>query len=304
MDRSKISWGLALLSAGVIWLLDNLGVIDFSWMSVFRFWPLIIILVGINIMLPKNEKGNYAYGFFMVICLAFFIYQGVTGTYSPFTWNKSSNGDTVETAKSNSDEKIDAAWSDEIKYAKLKIEAGAVSYRLASGNNALINVDMPKNSPRHSLQTVVKGEQATLSLATKSSGGGGSSKRVGIMLHQQPVWDIQLEMGAGSANFDLSNLKVAKMSVEEGASSVQLKFGKPYQNSKVSIESGASSTKILLPKGTSCRIKMESAISSNKLRNFKKIRDGVYESEGFDENGSFYTIDYEGGLSSFSVNWY
>jgi hypothetical protein len=47
-DKSdQIFWGLLLLAAGTILLLSRLHVIDISW-TTRRFWPLIVIIVGLS----------------------------------------------------------------------------------------------------------------------------------------------------------------------------------------------------------------------------------------------------------------
>lgn len=308
MDRSKISWGLALLVIGAIWLLTNLDVIDFSWMAVFRFWPLIIILVGINIMLPKDSKGNYAYGFFVLVCLSFLVYQGVVGKYGDFNIGRvSMNGNRIGDGADGiaEDEQLTVEGGDEhIASAKLKMELAAASYRLDTTSKHLIMVDMPKNSPRHSLSSKIKGALATLTLKTKSNRGNMGGKRISVLLHPEPVWDVEADFGAGEAQFDMSMLKLQKLKLESGASSFDLKLGSPLKESKINIETGVSSTKVHLPKGVSCRLKVKSAMSSTNLSGFKKIDDDTYESDGFDSSANRYVIIYEGGLSSFSVNWY
>jgi len=47
-------WGLFLLTLGVFLLLDTMNVIDFSWHTAIKLWPLIFIFWGIN-LLPGNE---------------------------------------------------------------------------------------------------------------------------------------------------------------------------------------------------------------------------------------------------------
>ncbi len=50
--RGTIVWGLLLIVAGLIWLLNNLGYLpgDF-WRTLWRFWPVILILVGLEVAL-------------------------------------------------------------------------------------------------------------------------------------------------------------------------------------------------------------------------------------------------------------
>lgn len=50
--RGAIVWGLILIVVGLIWLSNNLGYLpgDF-WRTVWRFWPVLLILIGLEIAL-------------------------------------------------------------------------------------------------------------------------------------------------------------------------------------------------------------------------------------------------------------
>src|SRR5690606_23607314 len=69
--------GLLLLATGVILLLTNLGVIDFSWRNSIRFWPLIIVYYGVSMVLPRNTTGRGLSTLFAIASIAFVIYVGV-----------------------------------------------------------------------------------------------------------------------------------------------------------------------------------------------------------------------------------
>jgi len=54
-------WGLVFIGLGVLLLLDNLHVIDFGDF-VARFWPVIIIVVGLLIIFGKRPNRAYVHG--------------------------------------------------------------------------------------------------------------------------------------------------------------------------------------------------------------------------------------------------
>jgi hypothetical protein len=47
IDGDQIFWGLLFIAAGTILLLHRLGISDFSW-TMRRFWPVIIIVIGVS----------------------------------------------------------------------------------------------------------------------------------------------------------------------------------------------------------------------------------------------------------------
>lgn len=62
-------WGLILLFVGVCLLLNNMGLISRDiWFFVLPFWPIILILIGIKIILGKNRISSWI-GFILAIIL-------------------------------------------------------------------------------------------------------------------------------------------------------------------------------------------------------------------------------------------
>ena len=56
-DRSsRIPVGaFILIGLGVIFLLDELGAFHFDW--IWRFWPLILIAIGVRILMQRQRRG-------------------------------------------------------------------------------------------------------------------------------------------------------------------------------------------------------------------------------------------------------
>ena len=54
IDGDQIFWGLFLIAAGAILLMNRLGVADFSW-TMRRFWPLIVIIIGISHLFHRSK---------------------------------------------------------------------------------------------------------------------------------------------------------------------------------------------------------------------------------------------------------
>ena len=44
-----------LILLGVTLLLNNLGIIDFDWRDIWRFWPVMLIIAGLG-MLGRNAR--------------------------------------------------------------------------------------------------------------------------------------------------------------------------------------------------------------------------------------------------------
>lgn len=51
----NVFWGVVLVTIGFLFLLDNLGIADFGSM-VHDFWPLILIVWGISVLMRRREQ--------------------------------------------------------------------------------------------------------------------------------------------------------------------------------------------------------------------------------------------------------
>jgi len=54
-EHSKVVFGLILVVLGGLFLLDTLGQVDF-WQVARRFWPLILIILGLALLLRKDRQ--------------------------------------------------------------------------------------------------------------------------------------------------------------------------------------------------------------------------------------------------------
>ena len=59
--RGGSIWGLIILFIGVFILLNNLRVIPENiWMFIFPFWPIILVLIGIRMIIGKGKIASWS----------------------------------------------------------------------------------------------------------------------------------------------------------------------------------------------------------------------------------------------------
>lgn len=310
MKTERIIWGLIFLFIGGILLLDNFGVIDFHWQIVWRFWPLILIVIGANMLFSRGDAARS--GIVAVIitlaALAFIAYQGTKyDGFQPERW-----ADIHEEDASNNRQSTDSIFSEPlpagIHRAELNISGGASSYKLRDTTSELFSASVKSTFGNYSLLRISRDSVAVLNF--KMSGNkrwkmnGRNRNEALIKLSPVPVWDLNLEIGAGKIDFDLSAFKLRKLRFEGGAASVEMKLGMPVGLTDVSAESGVSEIKFSIPKAAACQINVDSGLSDTNFDGFVKKDDDTYETENFQTAKNKIVINLEGGLSKFEVNRY
>jgi hypothetical protein len=162
---------------------------------------------------------------------------------------------------------------------------------------------------KYSLRRTTRGDVSVLDFSMRGKSkwdlDGADGNTAVLKLNAKPLWDLNLKMGAGTADLDLSTFKVNKLSIEGGAASFTVKLGAPVQTTTVDVKTGVSEIKFSIPKEVACKINVQSGLSSNDFEGFEKQADGSYETK--DYKNSFdksIVINLKGGLSDFEVNRY
>lgn len=130
---------------------------------------------------------------------------------------------------------------------------------------------------------------------------GNLDNRVDVRLNEKPVWTINVGMGAGQGDIDLSKLDVQKLEVKVGAADLDLKLGNRASQSAVNISSGVASITVRIPNEVGCRISKEGALNLSQIDGFTKINEDLYESPNYATATKKITLNYEGGMSKFKV---
>ncbi|MCB9434153.1 MAG: hypothetical protein H6668_19445 [Ardenticatenaceae bacterium] len=222
---------LLLIAIGVYFLLRNLGWVspDLHWGAVLPLWPLLLVLLGINIIVQQAPRplGSFLSGVVGLVAVAVFGYVLFFGVTHPLLQRL---GVREETAVWQQDT---VAFSREgVKTAVIRLNFDNPSARLSALSDSP-NLIQGEISYLGDLQfeTDVSGGEASVSLDVRSnpsqwlnpanwSGEGAKPWQIG--LNPSVPLDLTLDVGNGSGNFDLSKLSLETLAVEGGNGSMDV----------------------------------------------------------------------------------
>lgn len=308
MRTEKIIWGLILVFVGGILLLQNFGVIDFQWQVIFRFWPVILILIGANLLFSRDDSRSGAAILILLtlLVLGFITYKGITSIDEESEWSFRNDRDDNERIESG--HIFIEEYNDSIAKAVLNISGGATKYILKDTSTNLFQADVRKSFGNYSLLKTFSDSTQILDFKMKGNSQWEFKRNHGntaiLKLNPNPIWDISVEMGAGTANLDLSLFKIDKLSIKGGAASFKVKLPAPIKATAVSVETGVSEMEISIPRSAACKITTESGLSSSDFKGFKKQSDGTYTNENYESAYNAIDLNLKGGLSKFKVLQY
>ena len=310
MKTEKIIWGLILVFLGGILLFQNLDIINFNWHVIFRFWPVVLILIGANLVFSRDESQTSKAILIVlaILTIGFITYKGITTAGSGESSWSFNDDDHEEKSFAGSSDVFLEEYNDSIGKAILNISGGATEFILKDSTDNLFKAQVEKSFGGYSLITTSADSSKTLNFKMKGKTKWSSDKEkvneAHLMLNHKPIWDINLEMGAGTADFDFSSFKINRISLRGGAASFDIKLPEPVNATTVSVETGVSDIELSIPRSASCKINVKSGLSSNDFDGFTKQPDGSYTSENYKETSKTILIDFKGGMSNFEVKRY
>lgn len=328
MKLDRLMWGIILLFIGGVLLLENFGVIDFYWRSIWSFWPIFLIIAGVNILFNKNnsQTGSIISIAVLVVALSFLFYRGQQVPERGNWWghhfkkdvdinlddndsnDDNDNDDVKDTAFNQLKLSEPFVEADNAKKTVLNISGGGISFNLDGETAELINADITKKHGNFSLKKLLTDSATVLTFKMDDKKGkwnfGDGGNDVNFKLNKAANWDVIMKLGAGEANFDFKDYKVRTFRFDGGAAALDITFGDLLPITDVVVKSGVADVKIKVPINSGCRIKTKTGLSAKDFDGFIKLSDGVYETANYKASTKKIFINLDGGLSNFEVSRY
>jgi hypothetical protein len=300
VNKKGVGFGIFLLGLGAIWLLANLNILSFNiFGALFKLWPLIFVVIGINLIFKENGaiKG--------LTWLAFLIILILYSTFGNVSTPKFNGNWTFNTNSDNATQHVEEPMRTGLKDGSLKVDAGAVQVDVQDESDKLIIVDADQKDVNYDINYNSSGDNVDIDLNNKVPNVIGSAKnKLDIKLNKQVTWDIKMNLGASNGNLDLSGLKLKRLEFDAGAVDYNIKMGGNVPVTEVKMDSGASNFAFDIPKDVGVRVKLDGALNNTNFAELGWNKKGsYYESPNYNDAKSKINIDADIGVSKLRVNY-
>lgn len=314
MNSSKTIWGISLISVGILLVLNNLNLAEFgfNWHQFGRFWPLILVAMGLTSLTKSAKINPWISNVSLALVISFFLYKTIEiGDYNKeeFSWSNNREYDSK-----GSDQNFSLPLDSLADTATFELNGGASEFNISDTTNNLIDAKSHLNVGEYSLEKITDGSSEKIKmLLNEDKNVKGKfdfndnhwDSYVDVKLNKNVLWNFKFQLGAGDVDFDLSKFKVNSIDMDAGAAAVDLKLSALAANTEVKIDAGATDIKISIPKEAKCKIKLNSVLSSKEFVGFTEKGDGVYESDNFAEStGNTININLDAGVSNIEIKRY
>ncbi|MFN0159267.1 MAG: LiaI-LiaF-like domain-containing protein [Bacteroidota bacterium] len=299
MKTGRVFWGALLVAVGFLFLLDRLLPSGVDVGSVWKLWPLVLILWGVS-KLVTQRAIKLTVTIVAALLLACTIFWAVS-----LAWI---HGDDEEWGPDPYVDEFSEPYDPGIERATLSLDFGAGTFRLTGTTPELFSASISTNIGRYGLHTEISDRKADVRFSLEGTNRtwrfGQSRNKVDVRLSDAPVWDIDINCGATKGELDLSPFRLENLTIDAGAASLTIILGTLVPETRVSVDAGASSLRIEVPAAAGCEITTETGLTSRRFPGFERIEDDIYRTENFDSANTKIYIDIEAGVSSVRVERY
>ncbi len=282
-------WGIFLLFLGVVFLLQTLNVLPWGlWETLWRFWPVLIIIIGLGVLLRP-------YNVWLVSLLILAVLGASLGIA---IWQYSPSLASGMVTKSYSEPLGD------IERAQIEIDFSAGSITIGSlppGSPNFVEVDSEVRDSRQTINVDFhqKDGEGKLYLSTVNQWfWAGDRIRWEVNFTRSIPLAISIKSAASNVELDLSELKVTELRMDVDAGNYRVTMPSSADTSNIEIEADAANIEVIVPDGVAAKIQVNTNLSVSDVDKNRFPQQGAYYvSDNFDtaQNRIYLIIDCDVG---------
>lgn len=256
---------------GALFLLSNFGLLPPDWWrDLWRLWPLLLILIGAEIILGR--VGGWGMGLMVLVLAAIALAVGLFVVFRPLDF-----AGGVRAAE---------RWVEplgELKEAELSIDVGAGALNvmaLPTSSADLIDAELTYDRSSWFGGRLSKSLQRSGAEGRLRLRGGSGANDWNLKLSPNVAWDLTIDAEAVKAELDLGQLATRSLELKVGASDVTVRFPERAGRTIARIKGGVSNLSLEIPSGVAATIRIDSPLSTVDIDEARFMRRDGYYSAG------------------------
>lgn len=296
---------MVLIAAGIFFLLDNLGMIaGLDWSAALRFWPLLLIFLGLNVLAVQARPplGTILSLLVSLVAVGTFGYLLLSG--SPDNTLRSLGVPAERELQAESFNVTPgaaqtAAVSLHLDNYPTEIAAGDGSDLISGTIWSRAGLDLRPSSDADDHFEVEVGELSGGISFDPRDWLSGNDHTWTFALSPDIPMDLHIDSGNASMAADLTDLQLTGLTLDAGNGSVTADL--PEGDYEVRLDGGNGSISLALPAGVEARVEYDEGNGSVDAGDrFDRVSgdndEGVYETAGYDEGeGILLVVDSGNG---------
>jgi hypothetical protein len=304
--RRGLFWPLLLITIGLVFLLVNFGLIPgVTALSLLNLWPLLLILVGVDIAIGRRWPLA-ALGIDLAVIALGLALVATQPAFSgaPFWFHDGPAGGERDVSVARQ-----SATS-----LSLEIDGGAGRFRVSGGSALLVEAHSNNDDLRLRSDLDKAGEHAEVRIdQSRNRRMGNATTDVDTRIASDVSTDLSVNGGAGEFVIDLRDVLISRAEFNVGAASLMLTLprptlstsaatAKPAPEVSIEVNAGASNIVIEVPDGVEARVTTEGALLSLRTSNTRVTVSGnTAETPGYGTATARVIVRVTAGASSITI---
>ncbi len=297
--RGGLVGPIILIAAGLLFLLSNLGVVDWSiWRSVLSLWPIILIGIGLDLLVGRRSSlGSFVVALLVLALLLGGVWYLAAGT--------SFTGEMATYA-------ISQPLQDATQ-AQVEIKAGAGTLNfgpLAASDHLVAGEVKLRSNQRLDEKARTSGDTAIYQLTTSGPNfflaptvGKKAIEQWDLQLNPAIPTDLDIGTGVGDARVDLSRMSLTSLTLGVGVGNANIILPERGRL-EVDVSGGIGKLTLRLPGGMAARVDAGSGIGKVDVRGDFKRRGEIYQSPDYETAADRIDMKIHAGIGNIVVEPY
>jgi hypothetical protein len=296
---------LVLIFIGGVFLLQNAGLVPPTvWGNLWRLWPLVLILAGLDILFGRRAPALVALLGLCAIVLALGIAAGINFRMGPAAPVSAPQTFSTEVNGANQTSVVVRFGAGQLLMHPLtETQPGQLASMTYSGpGDLIVEPSYSVSSGTGRLEYSLSGRGQTFPPIFETDRPDAPHMDIGLS-PGVPISTLNVQTGASTVTIDLSGLQVNNLDMAVGASTTRLRL--PDSGATVAhISGGAATINLEIPPGVSAQIRQRGGLSTVTVdqNRFPQVGDDLYRSPDWDVASNKADITIETGVTTIQVN--
>jgi hypothetical protein len=312
--RNNLGFAIVLIALGIV-LLVMIRRPDFDpWTALERYWPLILIFIGLGKLLDhllnrnrvqvgvagSGSGSSWISGTAIALVALIGIFAIVARGAHPFRFSDHivGNGNPE-----HSTQMVEKQGADSVT-AKIDMPAGELT--IDGGGTQLLDAgfDYTDDMEKPSVSYTVNGKIGRLDISQHERRGihlGGSHENWNLKFGDTPM-ELEIQMGAGEGHLNFQRIDLSRLRVEAGVGNFIVDLtGERKRNLTADIQGGVGNATIHLPNNVGVQVHASGGIGNIDRRgNWRTEGDG-YVNDAYGKSPVTIRLNAEGGVGNITL---
>lgn len=314
-SSGNVVFAFLLIFLGFLFLANNLGIVSWTvWADLWRFWPIVLILWGLQFLLGKSTFAQIIMAVVTVSLFLFALLYILAGA-GALKGTGLENWQPVRSMPMHSNDivkqelKVSKDEFQNIRERKINIENGVGKFVLQDDdreNYFELQAATSRGESNSSMKANQSSDILTIDVRVPQNNGPGIMpinrhyEYNGYIGQTQIPTDIAFELGAGKTEIDLDTLTLRNFIIEvgAGAAEIELKDNAVPETAKLTL--GMGSIQFAVPEQVGLEITYDVGLGNLKIEDQNLKGNGTYRTRNFDQSTKKLRISARVGTGSIS----